>query len=273
MADRLNDALNAEFAKSVKIGLVGTIDETGGPHVTVLSTLMGRGEDVMCFGKFVEGLSKEFVLKRPRAGFLIMNPEKKFWRGTMDYDHLKKEGPEYEFYNDQPLYRYNAYFGINTVYYFNLRNLTDGETLPMGKVIGSAIRVLFRKKRYARPFVPAMKPWAEGFLAKLDTLKFLSWIDADGYPTIVPTIQAQAASPSTVVLRDDPYAKLLAPLAQGTRVALLGFSMTMETVLVKGVFSGFDDDGFGTIAIDRVYNSMPPVHGYVYPEDPIRIPN
>jgi hypothetical protein len=50
------------------------------------------------------------------------------------------------------------------------------------------------------------------------------------------------------------------------RVCVLAFSMSMETVLVKGAFSGFDAKGYGYVEIDRVYNSMPPVHKYVYPE-------
>jgi hypothetical protein len=40
----------------------------------------------------------------------------------------------------------------------------------------------------------------------------------------------------------------------------------METVLLKGKFSGFNEKGYGYLDINRVYNSMPPVHKYIYPE-------
>jgi len=270
MNERLDDLMRAEFAKSVKIGVVATVDETGGPHLTVLSTLMGKGEKGMMFGKFVEGLSKEFVTVRPQAGFLIMNPEKRFWRGTMTYARQAKEGEDYVAYNNQPLYRYNAYFGINTVYYFNLGEISDGETLPMGQVVANAIRVLLNKRRFARESkAGVMRPWAERFTGKLDTLKFLGYVDAGGTPRIVPVIQGQSAGSGRFLFRNEPYGDLLSSLREGQDIAVLAFAMTMETVLLKGAFSGFDDRGFGFVEIARVYNSMPPVHKYVYPETPV----
>jgi len=99
MNKTLTSQMNEEFAKSLKIGLVATVDERNYPHVTVLSTLMGKGKNKMIFGKFIEGLSKEFIQERPDAGFLIMNPEKEFWYGKMHYTNEKKEGEDYIFYN------------------------------------------------------------------------------------------------------------------------------------------------------------------------------
>ncbi|NLV98276.1 MAG: hypothetical protein GX034_00565 [Clostridiaceae bacterium] len=40
--------------------------------------------------------------------------------------------------------------------------------------------------------------------------------------------------------------------------------MATESVLIKGVFSGFTN-GVGYLDIDKVYNSMPPVSKYIYP--------
>jgi len=268
MKDKLTPEMNEEFAKSVKVGLVASIDEKNSPHITVLSTLMGKGENTMVFGKFIEGLSKEFIQERPRAGFLIMNPEKEFWYGKMIYESEKKEGEEYVFYNNQPLYRYNTYFGINTVYYSKLVCISDMDTLPMGKIIASSLFVMLNKIRYkGSTKTEVMKPWAKKFTAKLDTLMFLSYIDDEGYPVIVPIIQAQSASTDRIVWKNKPFGERQLSLKQGQKIAILGFSMSMETVLLKGEFSGFDKRGFGYLAIDRVYNSMPPVHKYVYEEN------
>jgi len=41
------------FAVTIKIGLVATIDDLGDPHITVLSTLSGKDEKTLMFGKFV----------------------------------------------------------------------------------------------------------------------------------------------------------------------------------------------------------------------------
>lgn len=270
MNERMTEAMMEEFAQSIKIGLVATIDSLHEPHITVLSTLMGKSPTTMMFGKFCEGLSKEHIQSEPKCGFLIMNPQKVFWYGKMTYASATKEGDDYTLYNNQPLYRYNAYFGINTVYYFNLKEISDDHVLPMGTIIMNALKVMMKKRRFVdRSKGEVMKPWTQKFTSKLDTLLFLSYIDQDHHPVIVPIIQAQSAGSSRIVFKNAPFLELLSPLVKNQRIAILAFSMSMETVLLKGWFSGFDVKGYGYMEIERVYNSMPPVHGYVYPEVPI----
>jgi hypothetical protein len=263
----LTEEMTNEFSKTIKIGLVATKDELNKPHITVLSTLMGKDNNKMVFGKFVEGNSKEFIKERIETGFLIMNTEKEFWYGKMTYSNEKKEGDEYIIYNNQPLYRYNTYFGINTVYYFDLAEISDKYVLPMPKIILNAIKVMISKHKYQGDKSKiVMKPWAEKFTAKLDTLTFISYIDKDSFPVIVPIIQAQSASSSRIVFKNEPYKELLKDLVSNQDIAILAFSMTMETVLLKGKFSGFDKSGLGYLDITRVYNCMPPVHKYIYEE-------
>ncbi|MDD3958333.1 MAG: hypothetical protein PHW40_01610 [Candidatus Izemoplasmatales bacterium] len=270
MNKRMTEAMMEEFAQSIKIGLVATIDQQHEPHITVLSTLMGKNPTTLMLGKFCEGLSKEHIQNEPKCGFLIMNPQKVFWYGKMTYASSTKEGDDYTLYNNQPLYRYNAYFGINTVYYFNLKEISDDHVLPMGTIIMNALKVMVKKHKFVdRSSEQVMKPWAQKFTSKLDTLLFLSYIDQDDHPVIVPIIQAQSAGSSRIMLKNAPYTELLSPLVKDQKIAILAFSMSMETVLLKGRFSGFDIKGYGYMDIERVYNSMPPVHGYVYPEVPI----
>ncbi len=266
MNKQLSKDMLVEFAKTIKIGLVATLDEFNKPHITVLSTIMGKGKNEMMFGKFVEGYSKEFILERPKSGFLIMNTDKEFWHGTMDYTYLKKEGEDYINYNNQPLYRYNSYFGINTVYYFKLREISDKANLPMSKIIFNAVLTMLFKGKYKGHRKNVMNHWTRNFTAKLDTLTFISYINDDGYPVIVPVIQAQSASESRLVFRNQPYKEELSKIKSGQDVAILAFSMSMETVLLKGKFEGFDKLGLGYLDVRRVYNCMPPVHQYIYEE-------
>jgi len=267
MNNILTEELNKEFAKTIKIGLVSTIDTNNKPHITVISSIMGKGENQMIFGKFVEGLSKAFIQERPKSSFLIMNTDKEFWFGKMNYKEEKKEGEDYINYNNQPLFRYNSYFGINTVYYFDLIEISDKFSLPMPKVIFNAIITLLFKGKYKGDVKKTcMNTWTIRFLAKLDTLTFLSFIDDAGFPRIVPVISAQSASSSRIVFKNQPYKEMLLSIKKDQDIAILGFSMTMETVLVKGKFSGFDRLGLGYLDIRQVYNSMPPVHKYIYEE-------
>ena len=114
------DEINA-FSPTVKIGLLATINPDGLPHLTLLSSLQANSPDQMIFGQFTEGLSKEHVLAEPKVGWLIMTLDRQLWRGKATFTHTAKQGPEFEMYNNTPMFRYNAYFGIHTVYYFMSR--------------------------------------------------------------------------------------------------------------------------------------------------------
>lgn len=265
MKKTLDNKMLEAFSVSMKIGLVATIDTDNKPHITVLSTLQGKNETTMMFGKFVEGLSKQFILNQPKTGFLIMNPEKQFWYGKMLFQSLKKEGDDYVMYNNQPLYRYNSYFGINTVYYFNLQEISEGETLPMGQIIKNALKVKMKKHIFKEQSPEIMHPWIQKFTAKLDTLKFLSYINDDGFPEIIPIIQSQSVGSNRIVIKNQPFSERLNHLIPNQKIAILAFSMSMENILLKGSFSGFNQSGFGYMTIEQIYNSMPPVHKYIYP--------
>ncbi len=58
---------------------------------------------------------------------------------------LPEEGQEYDFYNNIPMFRYNAYFGIHTVYYMDLVVHTGKAPLPMNKVIFAAIQTMLAR--------------------------------------------------------------------------------------------------------------------------------
>ncbi|MFB0919267.1 MAG: hypothetical protein QMB62_00060 [Oscillospiraceae bacterium] len=264
MNDKVKPEDMKKFETSYKVGLVATVEKNGDPHISLLSTLMAKSEREMMLGKFIVGESKENILENPKTGFLIMSLEKEFWTGRMNYTHMLQNGEDYEMYNRQPLYRYNSYFGIDTVYYFNLLNISEGRKLNMAGIIFNSLLVSLSRGKYASEEHPkAMKPWAFELMWKMDTLAFLSYIDKDGYPVIVPCIQLQAVDASTLVLRNAPYKPELSAIPDGARVAVFGANLKFESVLLKGKFSGFKG-GTATVAVDRVYNSMPPKQGYIY---------
>lgn len=253
-----------KFETSYKVGLVATLEENGDPHISLLSTLMAKSESEMMLGKFIFGESNENLLQNAKAGFLIMSLEKEFWTGKMKFTHFLKNGEDYELYNRQPIYRYNSYFGIDSVYYLDLVEISEGRKLNMAGVVASSLRVMVSRGRFKQKASEgSMKPWALELMRKMDTMAFISCVDTDGYPVIIPCIQLQAADASTLVLSDTPYKAELSQIPAGARVAVFGANLKFESVLLKGEFSGFSG-GLATVKIDKVYNSMPPKHGYIF---------
>jgi hypothetical protein len=254
---------------AMKIGLLATVTPEGLPHVTMLSTLMACGPAQLSFGQFTEGMSKKHTFNNPRTGFLIMSLDRNLWRGKATYTRYAQEGKEYDFYNNVPMFRYNAYFGVHTVYYLDLVSHTGKAPLPMNRIIFAAVQTMLARTLGRKPGRKAiLNGWTRGFLDKIDNLKFLSYVGADGYPLLIPAIQTQSLDKQHVLFSTLVYTDELEAIPAGADLAVFSMALTMEDVLLRGTYQGIRRVGgikAGVMEVDWVYNPMPPVPGQVYP--------
>jgi hypothetical protein len=259
-----------EFEPETKVGLIATVSPEGLPHLTLITALMAKSPTRLVWGQFSEGLSKTHVLANPKTGFLVMTMERSLWRGAALWTGRAGHGPDYDLFNTKPMFRYNAYTGIHTVHYMDLVWTWGRERLPLAKIALGAIMSSFARPAAASSkAVKALKPWARALLNRLDTLTFLSYVGRDGFPVIVPLFTCRAPDAGTLAFSALPYQDELKAIGAGTVIAVYALSLQMESVLVRGVFRGYGryrGVELGTVAIDWVYNSMPPVQGQVFPE-------
>lgn len=257
------------FEPAMKIGLLATVTPQGLPHLTLISSLKAGSANTVLWGQFTEGMSKEHVRQNPNTAFMVMTLDKQIWRGKARWTHSETGGPDFEWLNNVPMFRYNAYFGIHTVHYMDLLGHTGKEALPMNSVIFAAVKTML-----ARSLAPSQgtdvvfNPWTKAFFTKLDNLKFLAYMDADGFPWIIPAIQTQADGGNKLVLSTGVYRDELSAIPAGSRVAVLGMALTMEDVLARGVYRGIQRRAgvnCASVEVDWVYNPMPPVSGQIYP--------
>jgi hypothetical protein len=254
---------------AMKIGLLATVTPEGLPHVTMLSTLMACGPAQLSFGQFTEGFSKKHILNNPKAGFLIMSLDKNLWRGKAAYTHHAKDGPEYDHYNNVPMFRYNAYFGVHTVHYLDLVSHTGKSPLPMNRIIFAAVQTMLARALGRKPgSQPVLNGWTRAFLDKIDNLKFLSYVGGDGYPVLIPAIQAQSLDEQHVLFSTSVYTDELEAIPAGADLAVFSMALTMEDVLLRGKYQGLSRVGgvkAGIVTVDWVYNPMPPTPGQIFP--------
>jgi hypothetical protein len=260
---------------AMKIGILATVNAQGLPHLTLLSSLKASSATTVTFGQFTEGLSKVNVTENPRAGFLAMTLQRELWRGTATFSHTEKSGPDYDAYNDEPMFRYNAYFGIHTVYSLELVEHAGRESLPMGRIVaatlatvaaGAAIAAGGKEPRPGR--FKALNPWTRGLMSAMGNLKFAGYVGPDGYPRIVPVLQARAVGGDRIVFSLAAYGAEIAAIPAGAPIAVFGMTLSMEDVLLRGTYVGVKRIcglRCGVAKIDWVYNPMPPVPGQIYP--------
>ena len=258
------------FEAEVKVGLIATVNGEGLPHLTLISTIQASKPTEIIWGQFTEGLSKFNITRNPKSSFLIMTLDKNFWHGKTTFTHTERSGREFDIFNNIPMFRYNAYFGIHTVYYMDLIEQYGIEHLPVGNILQAWAKTAIAKTlSLTKTRETVMNLWTRQLINKMTNLKFLSYIGEDGYPVIIPVIQAQTFGNDHVIFSISAFGNELKTIPPKTTAAIFCMSFDMEDVLLRGTFEGIGRVGgfqCGRISVNWVYNSMPPNPGQIYPE-------
>lgn len=269
MAKRISEEARKCFDADNKIGLIAVEDDAGYPHITMISTLAAKNDREIMFGQFCEGISKQSIVKRPNIGFLMLSLDKEIWRGKAAYTGTAVTGPEFDMFNNKPLFRYNSYFGIGRVYYLDLAEISEKAKLDMGSIVAGAVWTRLAKGFARGHENGALNPLSQKLISGLSTLKFLAVKDTDGFFKIIPIVQAAPAGSGRLAFSLNPGRAELQGIPAGAKAAVFAVSLDLVGVLVKGVYAGIKG-GLGIVDIDMVYNPLPPLPGYVFPKEPVR---
>lgn len=268
MRRELSAAEMKAFEPEAKIGLLATVSPEGLPHVTLISSIQAKSPTRLMWGQFCEGRSKSHVRARPEVAFLIMSLDRDLWRGTARWTHAETEGEDYVRFNQLPMFRYNAYFGIHTVHFMDLVEHTGRRRVFMPGTVAGAVATFGAgaAARLARgaPERGPMNVWTMHHLQHPATLKFVAWVTPSGFPEILPLVPACPAGPDRLLL-GPPGPRVPA----GAVVAVFALNLQMESVLVRGPLSCAGRSPVAAVDVDWVYNSMPPLPGQVYPPVPL----
>jgi hypothetical protein len=265
----LEEGCFKKFESDSKIGLLATVSLEGYPHVSLITSIMAKTKTSIMWGQFSRGLSKTYLAANPKTGFLVVSPDMFWWTGKALHRETVVKGDDYELYNNKPLFRYNSYFGIGAVHYEDLADVSRGEKLPLPKIVCGALAgkcmKTFVPKSAGEPKIP---PFGMKLAGGLATLKFVSWIDADGYPRIIPALQGVPVDKSRLLFPLAPYGELLRQIPAGAKAAVFLCTMSLTAMLLQGTWQGIKSYGGSKGAVfdvEKVYNSMLPVGGYIYP--------
>jgi len=258
------------MAPMEKIGILATRNPGGQPHITFINSLMAVDETTMALGQFVRGNSKYHLQNHPEAAFFILCPRtRKTWAGKITWTGKKDQGPELDAYKEMPLQRYNSYFPIHRVHYFDLKETTPATPLPLVKIAGSAVMTRILGTLAPKNWDPVLNPYGRNMLATPTTLKFLSVTGPDKYPVLIPFVSCMTAGSKRLVFPARLLDGFPDRIENNMDMAVFALKTSLESVLVRGKFIGVKQVlgiGTGMIDLNWVYNSMPPNAGQIYPE-------
>ncbi|MBN2157352.1 MAG: hypothetical protein JW776_15005 [Candidatus Lokiarchaeota archaeon] len=250
---------------------VSTIDPRGWPHITFIAFNRAIAKDKLVWGQFTEGKSKKYVKENPRQGIAMMTAEMpfKFIQTKVKFTHLSKEGEDLDYFSRMDLLRYNTYMNAHTAYYNDVIAVTPVRLLGLGGIvkgiIANMIGVGALRDKNAEKKLPVL-PF-ELFNGPINP-KFLSWIDEDGYPIIIPCFQLRAPDRGKLSFTLSQFGEELKKIPLGAHISAFAMNMEMENIMVNGRLVEWKKKrgvNFATIDIDEVYNSMPPLPGLIYP--------
>lgn len=276
MLDKIRKEDIEKLAVASKIGLISTVSPEGMPHITLISSVQAKNQNQIIWGQFTHGMSKIYLRDNKKTGFFAINLEKKWWRGRAIHKEIKDTGEDFEMYNNQPLFRYNSYFGIGKVHYMDLVDYSGEQDLPMSAIMKGALR-----GRMVKPMIKAsdsQEKKIKGLSVKLakglNSLKFLSFVDEEGFPVIVPVIQAFMKDQSRMIIPLTAFSEEIRNIKEGAKTAMFIANLDLVSVLLQGAFAGIKKSAgleYGVFDIEKVYNSMVPIVGYMYPEEPYKL--
>ncbi|MHA1112181.1 MAG: pyridoxamine 5'-phosphate oxidase family protein [Promethearchaeota archaeon] len=248
---------------------VSTIDPRGWPHITFIAFNRAIAKDKLVWGQFTEGLSKKNVKENPKQGIAMMTAEMpfKFIQIKAEYTHLSKEGEDLDYFSRMDLLRYNTYMNAHTAYYSDVIAASPVRALGLGGIVkgilANMVGIGALKDKNAEHKLPVL-PF--GLFNGPINPKFISWIDTDGFPVILPCFQLRAPDRGKLSFTLSQFSDELKKIPVGAHVSAFAMNMEMESIMVNGKLVEWRKDKIGIIEIDEIYNSMPPLAGLIYPK-------
>lgn len=252
---------------------VSSIDPQGYPHLTFITSNKAVDPTIIKWGSFTQGMSKANVVRNPKQGILYMTAEMpfRFLQVKVKLDYISKEGDDAEDFNQMSLFRYNTYMRISRVFFNKIHEARRIRDISLMGIVRGILANLnpFRYKGKTGQVENRLERVGLRLFNGMVFPKFISYIDADGYPIIIPCFQARTVENKRIIFPLTQFKQDLLQIPEGAKVSL--FAMDFETVtqMVKGTFLGIQSNK-GIVDIEVVYNSMPPTIGQLYPNKAIK---
>lgn len=246
---------------------VATIDEEGYPHLSFITSNTIIAPTQLKWGEFTKGHSKDYVQVRPKQGILYMTAEPpfRFLQIKALLDRISLEGKDAEDFNRMHLFRYNTYMRIYRVFFNNIIHARPIRDIPLLEIVKGTVSMIGNKVGRTGIFESRLSKLGQRLYTGPLFPKFISYLDNDGFPLIIPCFQARAIEGKRIVFSLAQFKEDLLQIPKGAKVSMLALDFETVTQMVKGIFIGFKNR-FGIVEIERVYNSMPPKTGYIYPK-------
>jgi hypothetical protein len=257
------------FNNEKVLDFIATVNEDSTPHITVFNSVLRYDDDTLMFGEYCRGLSKANILRDFKVAIFALSPQNQFVSATLTWKERRNAGPEHEFFNNIPRFRYNATYGYEWVHLLAIKSFSGPDTLSLSEIKTSGDRTeQIAAELPLDSGVKVLTYVGRSLFTPPEALRVLAYIEDDGYPRLIYTPQARLVGSNRVVLDAGLYSQELARIPEGAQVTIFSIVPKLaSSITVKGSISRkkFGATNACVVDIERVYNGNTPKAGYIYP--------
>jgi predicted pyridoxine 5'-phosphate oxidase superfamily flavin-nucleotide-binding protein len=262
----LSEPIMEALAVTAAPKFLATVSGEGAPNIVPVLSLEAAGEGTIIFAELMIWKTRRNLEANPRVCVALMTPGLQGWVIRGDFVEFQQTGPHYDHLMALEAFRYNAYAGIRSAGVIRVREVVRAFDMSQTEVLLGAVRARWLARRLGetgRPGTAVPSQVREKF-ARLKGAKFMAYVDADGYPDIVPVLSLRPADERTLVFVDGTAEPALSLLEPGAQVAASVLTFEPLAYQVKGEFLGVRRSlgrPAGVLAINEVYSACPPLPG------------
>lgn len=243
---------------------LATANADGIPNIVPVITTMAADAETIIFGELMVRKTKRNLGENPKISVLVITEALDLWIIRGDFVEFQKTGPYVDMINENPMYRYNAYVGINRVAVIRVKDVVLHAKLSKLGVAAQFLKVKAVSSFAKSEDGEVMPVQVVEKFGRAKSVRVLSAIDADGYPDAILTMSMTPADSSTLVFAPGLFKDRLSSLRIGAPVAAGVITFDPISYQVKGIWQGIRSYlgvKLGIMKVTEVYTAGPPRPG------------
>ncbi len=253
--------------KQAPVKFMATLGEDGFPNVVPVLSVIAWDKQTLCFVRFMIWKTRRNLEQRKLVAVSGLGLSRAV-EVLGEFAGFEKTGEKLDFFNNQALYRYNAYMGAGQVGV--IRVVAEKAWYPAAYWRGFQAGMFGVASGRDDPDPEVMNPVVQEKFRRRLAAKFFSWLDREGNPRLAPAPGAFPLSKSRLgVFGLEPVFR---GLQVGSPVAVSVLSSEPNAYQVKGRFGGKTGRSgivYHLIELEKSFAAGPPLPGeQIYPASP-----
>ncbi len=240
---------------------MGTLDSEDVPNCVPATTTALFDSDTLVFGEFLMNKTRRNLLGCAKVGIAVITESFETWSIRGSFAGFETSGKHFDFINESPLFRYNAYTSIRAAGIIRIEGVSMKATLGKGRymwdfVYAKCAETLLRE-RNSRRVMPG--PVIEKF-SRFKAVRGVAYCDEQKYPRTFATVAAVSCGANRLVFGDALFQACGNAITRGSMIAASVLTKEPIAYQVKGRYRGMSL-GVGVVDLFECYSASPPLLG------------